>query len=103
GEFGLPTPTGSDVSAPITGLFYGGGMGQLLIQAEGSAAVTIVTFIVGMALMYAVKATGTLRVSEAGEIEGLDRHEHGISAYPEFMVHSINPTIRRAAQPQERP
>ena len=39
-----------------------------------------------MVLMYAVKATGTLRVSEEGEIEGLDLHEHGAEAYPEAVV-----------------
>ena len=39
-----------------------------------------------MALMYAVKATGTLRVSTEGEIEGLDLHEHGFPAYPEYVV-----------------
>ena len=37
--------------------------------------------------MYAVKATGTLRVSKEGELEGLDIHEHGMPAYPEFVVH----------------
>ena len=31
--------------------------------------------------MYAVKATGTLRVSEDGELEGIDIHEHGAPAY----------------------
>jgi Amt family ammonium transporter len=36
--------------------------------------------------MYAVKLTGTLRISEAGEMEGLDLHEHGASGYPEFVV-----------------
>lgn len=35
--------------------------------------------------MYAVKATGTLRVSEEGELKGLDLHEHGGFAYPEIM------------------
>jgi len=39
-----------------------------------------------MVLMYAVKLTRTLRVSEAGEREGLDLHEHGAAAYPEFVV-----------------
>jgi Amt family ammonium transporter len=39
-----------------------------------------------MTLMYAVKATGTLRVSAEGELEGLDLHEHGSSAYPEYMI-----------------
>jgi Amt family ammonium transporter len=28
---------------------------------------------------------GTLRVSKEGELEGLDIHEHGGSAYPELM------------------
>ena len=31
--------------------------------------------------MRAVKATGTLRVSEEGELEGIDIHEHGAPAY----------------------
>ena len=39
-----------------------------------------------MVLMYAVKATGTLRVSREGELEGLDLHEHGAAAYPEFVT-----------------
>ncbi len=36
--------------------------------------------------MYAVKATGTLRVSREGELEGLDLHEHGVVAYPEYAL-----------------
>jgi Amt family ammonium transporter len=36
-----------------------------------------------MVLMYAVKATGTLRVAKEIEIEGLDLHEHGGTAYPD--------------------
>ncbi len=69
----------------MTGLFYGGGANQLIAQAIGSAAVTAATFGVGMALMYAVKATGTLRVTKEGELEGLDIHEHGGPAYPELL------------------
>jgi len=38
-----------------------------------------------MALIYAVKATRTLRVSKEGELEGLDLHEHGGGAYPELI------------------
>ena len=37
--------------------------------------------------MYAVNLTGTLRVSTEGELEGLDLHEHGMLAYPEFPMH----------------
>jgi Amt family ammonium transporter len=43
-------------------------------------------------LMYAVKATGTLRVSREGELEGLDLHEHGMVAYPEYVIHGYEPT-----------
>ncbi len=87
GQYGAPTTTGADNSAGmvVTGLFYGGGVSQLIGQAIGSAAITAATFGVSMALMYAVKATGTLRVTKEGEMEGLDIHEHGGSAYPELV------------------
>jgi len=88
GAYGWPTPTGADVSAPIKGLFYGGGMAQLKAQAIGSGATTLATLVTAGVLMYAVKATGTLRISRAGELEGLDIHEHGTVAYPEFVVHA---------------
>jgi len=65
-------------------------------QFIGSAAVTGATLVAAAVLMYAVRATGTLRVSEAGEIEGLDVHEHGLSAYPEFSVHR-SPVLLAAA------
>jgi len=87
GQYGLPTPTGMDASVVVKGLLYGGGATQLVAQAIGSGAVTFATLAVAFVLMYAVKATGTLRVSPAGEIEGLDLHEHGMLAYPEFSVH----------------
>src|SRR5476649_792760 len=72
GLYGVPTPIGADVSTVVKGLFYGGGIGQLKAQIIGSASITIATFIAAMALMYGVKATGTLRVSAEGELEGLD-------------------------------
>jgi Amt family ammonium transporter len=84
GQFGAPTPTGVDTSSLVTGLFYGGGFAQLKAQAIGSASVTVATFAVAMGLMYAVKATGLLRVSKEGELEGIDLHEHGGTAYPEL-------------------
>jgi Amt family ammonium transporter len=87
GQFGVPAPMGADTSTLVKGLFYGGGTTQLVAQAIGSGAVTVATLVAAFALMYAVKATGTLRVSRAGEIEGLDLHEHGLNAYPEFPVH----------------
>jgi Amt family ammonium transporter len=37
-------------------------------------------------MMYALKYVGILRVSNAGELEGLDLHEHGATAYPEYAL-----------------
>jgi Amt family ammonium transporter len=86
GKYGLTGVTGPDNATPLTGLFYGGGVQVLAAQAIGSGIVTAATFTVGLIVMYAIKATGTLRVSPDGELEGLDLHEHGISAYPEYML-----------------
>jgi Amt family ammonium transporter len=88
GQFGAPTPLGADNSAGavVSGLFYGGGWNQFIAQVIGNAAIGGSVFIVSLILMYAVKATGTLRVSKEGEIEGLDMHEHGGHAYPEHIA-----------------
>src|SRR5580698_2106212 len=88
GQFGAPTSTGADNSAGaiVSGLFYGGGWNQFIAQVIGNAAIGGSVFIVSLILMYAVKATGTLRISKEGEIEGLDIHEHGGHAYPEHIA-----------------
>jgi ammonium transporter, Amt family len=90
GKYGASGPTGADDSSPLTGLFYGGGSQVLVAQCIGSAVITVATFAVAMLLMYAVKLTGTLRVSKEGELEGLDIHEHGGTAYPEITVGSVS-------------
>jgi Amt family ammonium transporter len=87
--YGATGPFGADTSAPLKGLFYGGGTTVLAAQAIGSAIITVSTFVVSLILMYAVNALGILRVSAEGEQLGLDLHEHGISAYPEYVISSV--------------
>jgi Amt family ammonium transporter len=100
GQYGVPGPTGADTSSLVKGLLWGGGAKQLWAQIIGSATVTGVTFAAGLALMYGVKATKTLRVSEAGELEGIDIHEHGAPAYhPEPGFMGIAPTGSISAKP----
>jgi Amt family ammonium transporter len=65
----------------VKGLFWGGGFKQLWVQLFGNVVIGGAAFIVGYALMRAVKLTKTLRVSEEGELEGIDIHEHGSPAY----------------------
>ena len=38
--------------------------------------------------MYAVNAMGLLRLSKEHELYGMDLAEHGISAYPEYVISS---------------
>jgi len=91
GQYGASGSGGPDNSAAsvLTGLFYGGGGTLLEAQAIGSAIITTATFVVAMIVMLAVNATGTLRISKEGELHGMDLHEHGISAYPEYVISSM--------------
>jgi ammonium transporter, Amt family len=89
GKYGASGPIAPDNSAPLKGLFYGGGTQVLVAQVIGSAAITAATFAISMVVMLAVNATGLLRVSEEGELYGLDLHEHGISAYPEYVISAL--------------
>ena len=58
-------------------------------QFIGSAIITLATFAVAMLVMWLVNLAGLLRVSEEGELYGLDLHEHGISAYPEYVITAL--------------
>lgn len=89
GKYGASGPNGPDNSVVVKGLFYGGGTHVLTAQLIGSAVVTAATFAVAMGVMLAVNAFGLLRVSEEGEQYGLDLHEHGISAYPEYVITAL--------------
>ncbi|HEX8997645.1 MAG TPA: ammonium transporter [Ktedonobacterales bacterium] len=89
GKYGAPLPTGADTSSVVTGLFYGGGLEQLKLQAIGSGATTVATLAVSLIMMFGLKYAGILRVSKAGELEGLDLHEHGAAAYPEFALATV--------------
>jgi Amt family ammonium transporter len=89
GKYGATGPLAPDNSAPLTGLFYGGGVTILAAQAIGSLIITVSTLGVALAVMYTVNALGLLRVSPQGETYGLDLHEHGISAYPEYVISSL--------------
>ncbi len=75
-----------DNSAPLTGLFYGGGTQLLVAQAIGSGITTIATFSVAMVVMLAVNSFGLLRLDAEGEAYGMDLTEHGIPAYPEYVI-----------------
>jgi len=103
GKYGATGPFAADNTAPLTGLFYGGGLTVLKAQAIGSLIVTCATFGVAMILMYLVNAIGVLRVSKEGELYGLDLHEHGIPAYPEYVITAIGSPSGLMAQESSKP
>ena len=89
GQYGATGPLGPDNSAPLRGLFYGGGIQVLKAQMIGSFCITIATFAVAMVVMLVVNAMGQLRLRAEHESYGMDLHEHGISAYPEYVISAI--------------
>jgi len=70
GKYGATGPTAPDNTAPLTGLFYGGGVTLLKTQFIGSAIITVSTFAVAMLVMWLVNLTGTLRVSAKANCTG---------------------------------
>ncbi|MFT4049780.1 MAG: ammonium transporter [Solirubrobacterales bacterium] len=68
------------------GLWYGGGLHQLGVQALATVATFAFVFLISLIVFYAIKATIGMRVSEAEEDAGLDISEHGMYGYPEQFI-----------------
>jgi Amt family ammonium transporter len=68
------------------GLFYGGGLKQLGIQALGITAV-VIFILIGMGIIFKlIDVLIGLRVSRDEELKGLDIGEHGLEAYAGFQI-----------------
>ncbi|MEN6462158.1 MAG: ammonium transporter [Syntrophomonas sp.] len=63
------------------GLFFGGGIKLLLVQALGVVAVSVWAFTMTYVIFKLLKKTTGIRVSKMEEIIGLDLTEHDITAY----------------------
>lgn len=71
-----------------TGLFYGGGVGQLISQIIGILAIGAFTVIFSVVVWLIIKAIFGMRVGIEEEIQGLDIGEHGMEAYSGFVKES---------------
>lgn len=70
-----------------TGLFYTGNFSQLAVQLLGIVCIAAWTIVCMVALFQILKHTCGVRASRIEEIEGLDKHEHGLpSAYADFVA-----------------
>lgn len=70
----------------VTGLFYGGGAGQLIAQIIGAAVAAAWAFGAGFIVFKVLDAVMGIRVTPEEEVRGLDVFEHGGAAYPEFFI-----------------
>jgi Amt family ammonium transporter len=61
-------------------------MDQFLVQLAGVGAVAAFCSVAAFIILFSLKKTMGLRVSREEEIEGLDIHEHGMDAYPDFRL-----------------
>ncbi len=83
---GLFAQKGVTSLAAVDGLFFGGGLSLLGVEALGVLAVGAFTFTASALIWLLLKRTIGIRVSLKEEIEGLDIGEHGNHAYPDFAV-----------------
>jgi len=60
----------------------------VLAQLTGIGAVGVASFLSSFAIIYALKKTLGIRVSEKEELQGLDIGEHGMEAYSGFQIFS---------------
>ncbi|MEU2251819.1 ammonium transporter [Nocardia xishanensis] len=70
-----------EAPAAVEGLFYGGGIEQLKLQAVGAFTVLAYSLVATAVIAYIVKFTIGLRATDEGESVGLDESEHAETAY----------------------
>ena len=86
---GVPTPQYKVLGDALTGWFYGGGPKVFEAQCIGSAVICASTFAAAMLVFFVLNLFGILRISREGELEGMDIHEHGCPAYPEYVISAL--------------
>ena len=62
------------------------GVDQLISQVVGIASYAILCIVSSFIILYVLKKTVGIRVSEKEELEGLDGYEHGMDAYSDFRM-----------------
>ncbi len=72
-------------TGPAAGLFFGGGVTQLIPQIIGILSVGGITVLLSTIFWLALKASLGIRVTPEEELEGLDIGEHGMEAYAGFL------------------
>lgn len=83
GEYGAGF---NGIPTPVTGLFYGGGVGQLIMQFIDVAVLITWAFAVMYAWMKFSNLIVPIRPTKEEELQGLDISQMGGPAYPDFQL-----------------
>ena len=59
---------------------------QFISQLIGISSIGIFCVVTSFIIIFTLKKTIGIRVTEEEELEGLDEHEHGMDAYPDFRI-----------------
>ena len=97
GLFATEAAPGFELAGIEKGLFYGGGVTQLLKQLGGMSAIIVWTVITITIVFVVLKKTIGLRVTAEEEIVGLDKFEHGLdTAFAGFKMSYSEEEIEEA-------
>lgn len=97
GLFATEAAPGFELAGIEKGLFYGGGVTQLLKQLGGMGAIIVWTVITITIVFIILKKTIGLRVTAEEEIVGLDKFEHGLdTAFAGFRMSYSEEEIEEA-------
>jgi Amt family ammonium transporter len=88
------------VDGTVTGLFFGGGPGQLIAQLAEAGAIIVFGFGLSYIFFTLLKAIDWLRVSPEIEMAGLDVPEMGIWGYPDPEASFAPPVTTSATAPK---
>ena len=64
------------------------GVDQFIYQLTGVGAAAVFCCLTAFIIIFTLKKTMGIRVSKEEEVEGLDIHEHGMDAYPDFRMNN---------------
>lgn len=62
------------------------GLDQILYQLTGIVATGVFCCLSAFIILIIIKKTSGIRVEKTEELDGLDLHEHGMDAYPDFRM-----------------
>ena len=97
GLFATDAAPGFELAGIEKGLFYGGGITQLLKQLGGMCAIIVWTVVTITIVFIILKKTIGLRVTAEEEIVGLDKFEHGLdTAFAGFRMSYSEEEIEEA-------